>query len=147
MRIAYLTIIAAAALATFVAGTTLIAQPRRTPSTAPLFPLSERDLETNESGCECSFRIGRRVLVWAINDDLIIRTGGGRQVCRTNDEQFSAISDGRGTVRCAGITMTVRRTGRLIVDEPSESAEAPAALRISQGRMRRTLTGRWTCAC
>lgn len=135
------------ALATFAAGAALTAQPRRAPSTAPLYTLSDRDVQTGESGCECSFRIGRRALVLAIGDELIIRTRAGRQVCRTTDGEFQAISDGSGAASCGGVRMSIRRTGRLIVDGPSDSADGPAALTIIQGRMRRTLRGRWGCAC
>jgi len=149
MRRAHLTVMASAALVTLMAGSSITAQPRRAPSTAPLYPLSERDLSaTRELGCECSFRIGRRTTLFRIiGDELTIRTRAGRQVCRISDEQFSAISDGDGAGACAGIRMSVRRTGPLVVSPETESAEGPASLRLSQGRMRRTLAGRWGCAC
>lgn len=147
MRKAHLTVTALAAIATFAGGSMLAAQPRRAPATAPLYALSDRDLQTNESGCECSFRVGRINLVWAIGNVLVVRTSGGRQVCRTTNEEFSAISDGNAAVRCAGLRMTVRRTGRVILDGPSDSADGPASLTITQGRTRRTLRGRWGCAC
>jgi hypothetical protein len=147
MTRAHLAVVAVAALATVATGTALTAQPRRAPPTAPLYALSDADLQLNEHGCGCSFRVGRRELVSAINDVLVIRTRAGRQICRTANEEFSAISDGNATVRCAGIRMNVRRTGPLVVDGPSDSADGPARLTVTQGRMRRTLVGRWGCAC
>ena len=148
MRRIHLTIMAAAALVTFVAGSAITAQPRRAPSTAPLFPLSDRDLgATRQSGCECTFRVGRLTLFQLIGDELTIRTRAGRQVCRTTDEQFSALSDGSGRAACAGIGMSVRRTGPLRVIPEADSADGPASLTLAQGRMRRTLAGRWGCAC
>ena len=137
-----------AALVTVVAGSAITAQPRRAPSTAPLLPLSDRDLgATRQSGCECTFRIGRRTFVQMIGDELTVRTRAGRQVCRIRDEQFSALSDGRGTAACAGMRMSVRRTGPVRASPESDSADGPASLSLGQGRMRRALAGRWGCAC
>jgi hypothetical protein len=149
MRIAYLRVMAAAALATVVGGASaIVAQPRAAAATAPLFPLSERDLgATRQSGCECTFRVGRRTLFQMIGNELTVRSRAGRQVCRIRDEQFSALSDGSGTAACAGIRMSVRRTGPLRVSPETDSADGPASLSLSQGRMRRTLAGRWGCAC
>ena len=147
MRRIHLTAMAAA-LVGVVAGSSTTAQPRRAPSTAPLFPLSQSDLgATRQSGCECTFRVGRRTLFQMIGDELTVRTGAGRRVCRISDEQFSAISDGNGTGACAGVRMSVRRTGPLRVRPEADSADGPASLSLSQGRMRRTLAGRWGCAC
>ena len=150
MRIVPLAIATATAASVFVAGTSaIVAQPRRAPATAPLYPLSQRDLAaTRESGCECTFRTRRDISLFRIiGDELTIRTRAGRQVCRISDEQFSAISDGQGSGSCAGIRMSVRRTGRLVVDGPSDSADGPASLTLRQGRAQRTLVGRWGCAC
>jgi len=150
MARAQLTVMAVAALVTLAGTSAIIAQPRMPPSTAPLYPLSEDDLVSNQHGCECTFRVGRegrRTLFRIIGDELTIRTRAGRQVCRLSDEQFSAISDGQGTGVCAGIRMSVRRSGPLVVDGPSDSADGPASLTLSQGRTRRTLAGRWGCAC
>jgi len=154
MRMAHPLVVALAAVVTFGIGASAItAQPRRAPSTAPagtapLLPLSDRDLgATRQSGCECTFRIGRLTLFQLIGDELTIRTRAGRQVCRTTDEQFSALSDGSGSAACAGIRMSVRRTGPLRVIPEADSADGPASLTLAQGRMRRTLAGRWGCAC
>ena len=152
MRKVHLTVMAAA-LVTFVAGSAITAQPRRTPATAPAgmappLPLSQRDLgDSREEGCSCSFFIGRATLVRGINNEVTIRTRGGRQVCRTTDEQFSVMSDGDGEAVCAGVRLSLRRTGPVRASPETDSAEWRAALTVSQGRMRRTLAGRWGCAC
>ncbi len=148
MRTAHLTVMAAAAIVTFVAGSSAITAQPRGAATAPLLPLSERDLTaTRESGCECGFRIGRRTLVQMIGDELTVRTRAGRQVCRITDNQFSALSNGRGSATCAGLRLSLRPTGRVATHMESDSAEGPAALTVIQGRTRRTLAGRWGCAC
>ncbi len=148
MRIAHLTVMASAALvAGFVTSSAITAQPRAV-ATAPLLPLSERDLTaTRESGCECGFRVGRNTLVQMIGDELTIRTRAGRQVCPITDNQFSALSNGRGASACAGLRLSLRPTGRVTTHMESDSAEGPAALTVNQGRVRRTLAGRWGCAC
>ena len=149
MRIGHFFMSGAAALIVFASGSAIIAQPRRAPPTAPLYPLSERDLsDTQNSGCECMFRMGRRTTLFRIiEDELTIRTSAGRQVCRISDEQFSAISDGEGAGDCAGIRMSVRRTGPLRVIPEADSADGPAVLTLTQGETRRTLSGNWGCAC
>ena len=148
MRMAHLSVMAAAALVTFVAGSSAITAQPRAPATAPLFPLSERDLSaTRQMGCECTFRMGRRTLVQMIGDELTVRTGGGRQVCPLRDEQFSALSNGSGNVTCAGLRLSLRRTGPVSSHPESDSADWPASLTAGQGRTRRTLAGRWGCAC
>lgn len=148
MRRIHLTVMAAAALVTFVAGSAITAQPRRTPSTAPLFPLSQRDLgASREEGCGCAFFIGRTNLVMAINNEVTIRTRGGRQVCRTTDEQFSVMGDGNGEAVCAGVRLSLRPTGPVQARPGTDSADWRAALTLRQGRVRRTLAGRWGCSC
>lgn len=148
MRKGQLTIAALTALATFgIGASAIVAQPRAA-STAPLFPLSDADLNaTRESGCECSFRIGRRTLTRVIGNEIAIRTGGGRQVCRITDNQFSALTNGRGGASCGGLRISLRRTGPVRTMMESDSADWRAALTVSQGRTRRTLAGRYGCAC
>lgn len=148
MRKGHLGVMAAAAFVTLCLGASITAQPRRAPSTAPLFPLSERDLTaTRESGCECSFNVGRRTLLRVIGNELAIRTGGGRQVCRISDAQFSALSNGRAEAGCARLRLSLRRTGRVNAHPESDSAEWAATLTVGQGRGRRTIAGRYGCAC
>lgn len=150
MRIAHLSVMAAAALVTVAAGSSAVtsAQPRRAPSTAPLFPLSERDLtSTRESGCTCTFDVGRRSLVQVIGNELMLRTSAGRQVCRISDAQFSALSNGRADTGCGGLRMSLRRTGHVSAHPESDSAAWPASLSVGHGPARRTLAGRFGCAC
>ena len=150
MRIDHLAVTALAASVTFVVGSaTITAQPRRAaPATAPLFALTERDLTaTRESGCECSFNAGRSTLMRVIGNELTVRTRAGRQVCRISDAQFSALSNGRAETACGGLRLSLRRTGRVASHPESDSAEWPASLTVGQGRTRRTLNGRYGCAC
>ena len=149
MRLTHLSVMAATALLTFVAGSSAItAQPRGAPATAPLHPLSERDLSaTRESGCECSFNVGRRTLMQVIGNELNVRTAGGRRACRIRDAQFSALSNGRADAACAGLNLSLRRTGRVNAHPESDSADWTATLTVGQGRARRTIAGRYGCAC
>jgi|GEM_PF-3994022 len=153
MRMAHLTVMAAAALVALVAGSAITAQPRRTPTTAPagtapLLPLSQRDLGgSREEGCGCAFFIGRTTLVMAVGNEVTIRTSRGRQVCRTTDEQFSVMGDGNGAAVCAGVRLSLRRTGPVQARPGTDSADWRAALTLGQGRMRRTLAGRYGCSC
>jgi hypothetical protein len=155
MRIAHLSVMAAAALISFVAGSSAIisAQPRRAPpaapaGTAPLLPLSERDLTgTRESGCTCTFDVGRRTLVQVVGNELMLRTRAGRQVCRISDAQFSALSNGRADAACGGLRLSLRRTGRVSSHPEADSADWPASLTVGRGPTRRTLAGRFGCAC
>jgi hypothetical protein len=150
MRKSHLSVVALAALVTFgVGASTLTAQPRRAlPPTGPLYNLNERDLAASgESGCECSFSAGRNTLIQVIGNALTVRTRAGRQDCRISDAQFSALSNGRGNAACAGLRLSLRPTGRVTTHMESDSAEGPAALTVSQGRARRTIAGRYGCAC
>ena len=149
MRNAHLSIMALAALGTFVAGTSAItAQPRSARAAAPLLALSDRDLSsTRESGCECTFRNGRATLARIIGNELTVRTRAGRQVCRLTETQFATLAEARGSVSCGGMRLGLRRTGRVTSHPESDSSDGPASLSLSQGRARRTLAGRWGCAC
>ncbi|HVQ07960.1 MAG TPA: hypothetical protein VMS43_05955 [Allosphingosinicella sp.] len=155
MRNAHLSVTAAAALIGVAAAAAAVtsAQPRRAPpaapaATAPLLPLSERDLtSTRESGCTCTFNVGRRTLVQVIGNELMLRTGAGRQVCRISDSQFSALSNGRADTACGGLRMSLRRTGRISSHPEADSADWPASLTVGRGPMRRTLAGQFGCAC
>ena len=149
MRKAHLSVVALAALITFGICSTLTAQPRRAPPpTGPLYNLNERDLTASrESGCECSFSVGRSTLMQVIGNSLTVRTRGGRQICRISDAQFSALSNGRADAACGGLRLSLRRTGRVNAHPESDSAEWAASLTVGQGRARRTIAGRYGCAC
>jgi hypothetical protein len=114
----------------------------------PLLPLSESDqTSTKEMGCTCTMAVGSRTLVQAIGNELMVRTRGGRQVCRLTDARFRQISGATGTYGCGGVRMTLRKTGRSQSHQESDSFTTPAALTMAQGQTRRTVNGIWGCAC
>ena len=152
MRISHLSVAAGAALLTFGAGSSAVisAQPRRAPSTAPLLTLSERDIatiQTQGSGCQSSFGIGRRTLVYALGEQLIIRTAAGRQLCPIRDVQIGMGTNERASVTCAGMRISFRRTGRVRSPMGSDSGDWPATMTIQQGRTQRRLAGTMDSAC
>jgi len=115
---------------------------------APLLrPLSDADqTATSESGCELAFNAGRSTLVYAVGHDFMLRTRAGRAVCRIGDEAFSALSEG-GSRSCGGVRVTIRRTGRTIGNEASDSASSPASLTVTGGGRTWTTRGYWGAAC
>jgi len=115
---------------------------------APLLrPLSDGDqTATSESGCELAFNAGRRTFVYAVGHDFMLRTRAGRAVCRISDEAFSALSEG-GSRSCGGVRVTIRRTGRTIGNEASDSSSAPATLTVTGGGRTWTTRGYWGTAC
>jgi hypothetical protein len=147
MRIAHLAIVAGAAAAVVIAGTsTLTAQPGGS-SGAPLRALSERDMRAARgSGCQLTFDAGRSTLVYVIEHEFMIRTGAGRTVCRISDAQFSALSDG-GSQVCGGLRLTIRQTGRSVGHMESDSASAPARLTVTGRGRPWTVRGHWGSAC
>jgi hypothetical protein len=152
MRIAHLSVAAGAALLTFVAGSSAIisAQPRRAASTAPLLPISERDIvamPTQASGCVSSFAIGRRTLAYAIGEQFLVRTATGRHLCRITDVQIGMGTNDRASVTCAGMQISFRRTGRVRSPMGSDSGDWPATMTIRQGRTQRVLAGNMESAC
>jgi hypothetical protein len=154
MRIVHLAVAALAMLVAGIAGpsTTISAQSRsgqsRAAATAPLLPLSERDLtSTRQMGCTCTFDAGNRTLVQVIGNELMLRTRAGQQVCRITEAQFQTLSAARGSASCGGLRVSLRRTGRTTVHPASDSVSGRAALTARQGRTSRTLNGIWGCAC
>ena len=154
MRIIYVAIAASVSLGLGVAGTAAMTPAQVEPSkqarkaTAPLLPLSERDLtSTKQMGCTCTFDSGNRTLVQAIGNELMVRTRAGRQVCRLTDARFSDFSGGAGTYRCGGVAMTLRETGRREGHQESDSSSGPSRLTLVQGRTRQTVNGTFGCAC
>ena len=115
---------------------------------APLLrPLSESDLRaTQESGCELAFNARRSTLVYAIGHDFMLRTRVGRAVCRIGDDEFSALSEG-GSRSCGGVRVTIRRTGRTIDNEASDSSSGPASLTVAGGGRTWIIRGHWGTAC
>ena len=146
MRVAHLSVMAASALITFVAGTSAItAQPRG--AAAPLRALSERDLRAAQgSGCQLSFDTGRRTLVYVIDHEFMIRTAAGRTVCRITDRQFARLSGG-GSQVCGGYRITIRETGPSVGHQESDSASAPAMLTVAGRGRPWAVRGTWGTAC
>ena len=136
------------AMAGFVAGLGITAALAAGPARTPLLsPLSDRDqMATRESGCQMSFNAGRSTLVYVIGHDFMLRTRAGRAVCRISDEAFSALSEG-GSRSCGGVSVTIRRTGRVIGNEASDSASGPASLTVTGGGRTWTVRGHWGTAC
>ena len=115
---------------------------------APILrPLSDADqTATHESGCQLSFNAGQATLVYAIGHDFMLRTRAGRAVCRISDREFSALSEG-GSRTCGGVRVTIRRTGRSVGSEASDSSSAPASLTATAGGRTWTVRGHWGTAC
>ena len=144
MRIGHWGIMAGAALAAFVGGTSALTAPA---PGAPLRALSERDQNSaHGSGCQLTFDAGRSTLVYVIGNEFMIRTRAGRSVCRISDRQFSALADG-GSMSCGGYRLTIRQTGRSVGHQESDSASAPATLTVSGRGRPWTVRGHWGTAC
>jgi hypothetical protein len=116
---------------------------------ASLRPLSEADLQrTRETGCQLSFDDARgRTLVYVIRHDFMVRTRAGLQVCRITDRQFGALSGRGGTQSCGGMRINVRRSGRVVGHQESDSASSPAVLTVTGRGRPWTVRGQWGSAC
>ena len=134
-------------LAVLALGPSASAGARPAHAPALLRPLSDRDqMATRESGCELAFNVRRSTFIYAVGHDFMLRTRTGRAVCRISDEEFSALSEG-GSRSCGGVRVTVRRTGRTIGNEASDSASSPATLTVTGGVRRWAVRGYWGTAC
>ena len=112
-----------------------------------LFPLSGQDQDAAKgTGCQLSFDAGGSTYVYAIGHDFMIKTGAGRTVCRISDRQFAALPNG-GSQSCAGHRLTIRETGRVDIQEASDSSSAPATLTVTNGDRSWTVHGNWGTAC
>jgi hypothetical protein len=120
----------------------------RRAATPLLRPLTERDqTSARGTGCQLSFTTrNNATLVYAIENELIVRTRAGRSVCRISDNQFGALSSG-GTRSCGGVRINIRRTGRSVGNQASDSSSAPATLTATEGRRTWTTRGYWGSAC
>ena len=121
-------------------------QARRT--TTPLLrPLTDADQQsTRASGCQLSFNTERSTLVYVIGRDFMVRTRVGRATCPISDRAFSALSDG-GTRTCGGVRVSIRRTGRSVGNEATDSSSAPATLTVTGGGRTWSTRGYWGTAC
>lgn len=118
-------------------------------ASAPLRPLTDGDQQrSRETGCQLSFDDARgRTLVYAIGHDLLVRTRAGLQVCRISDRQFGALSGRGGTQSCGGLRINIRRSGRVVGHQESDSASSPATLTVSGRGRPWTVRGQWGSAC
>ena len=146
ISIARLSIVAVAASVIF-AGTSAITAHAQDQASPLLFPLSERDLSSaSGSGCQLSFDAGGRAYIYAIGNELMIRTGAGRAVCPISNRQFAALSEG-GSHSCRGTSLTIRQSGGVDVQEASDSSSAPATLTVTNRGRSWTVSGNWGTAC
>jgi len=136
------------AAAGLVAALGLSAAPGARPAPAPLLrPLSDADqTATHESGCQLSFSARRATFIYAIGHDFMLRTRAGRAVCGISDHEFGGLSEG-GSRTCGGVRVTIRRTGRSVGNEASDSSSAPASLTATAGGRTWGVRGYWGTAC
>ena len=113
-----------------------------------LQPLSEPDLmSSRQMGCACSFDAKQGTLIYAIGNEMMVRTQAGRKVCRISQAQFDRISGGSGSFTCGGVGMSLRLTGKTDSHIESDSSSTPASLTLGAGASRRSVSGSWGCAC
>ena len=142
MRIIHMSVVVVAGL---MIGAACVAA--AAPASAPLRPLSERDMRAARgSGCELSFNTRRSTLVYVLDREYMIRTGAGRTVCPITDTQFARLSEG-GSMSCGGYRITIRETGRTVTHEASDSASTPATLTVTGRGRPWTVRGTWGTAC
>ena len=114
----------------------------------PLLALSDKDMAaTHESGCNFLFDTGRQTRVFAIGNELMIRTASGLSLCRLGERPIDDFIEGNRALACGGRTLRVTRVGKLAGHEESDSADWPATLTIRQGSSRQTLRGTAGTAC
>ena len=129
------------------AGSSIVMGAQATRAVPLLRPFSDSDqTATHESGCQLAFNTRSGTLVYAIGHDFMLRTRAGRTVCPIDDRAFSALSEG-GSRTCGGVRVTIRRTGRSIGNEASDSSSAPASLTATAGGRTWTVRGHWGTAC
>lgn len=128
-------------------GTAPAAQPAGAAS-VPLQPLSEEDMfSTAQMGCNCMFDSRNSTYLFAIGDELMVRTAAGLQVCPITHAQLQSFGESGGDVPCGGVRVSIRDTGARISHVESDSSSAPSTLTVTQSGVTGTLDGSWGCAC
>ena len=111
-----------------------------------LVPLSEEDeTSSKQSGCMFLFSVSPKDYVQLIDGELMFRTLSGLHVCHIANAD--AFMDARESAVCEGISLKLRRTGRIQHHPASDSSTGPAQLLIGKGGVSRTLRGTWGVAC
>ncbi|MFG1420720.1 hypothetical protein [Roseixanthobacter liquoris] len=111
-----------------------------------LVPLSEDDeTSSKQSGCMFLFSVPPKDYVQLIDGELMLRTPSGLHVCHIANAD--AFMDAREAAVCNGISLKLRRTGRIQHNPASDSSTGPAQLLIGRGGVSRTLRGTWGVAC
>lgn len=114
----------------------------------PLQPLSEEDMfSTAQMGCSCMFDSRNITYLFAIGDELMVRTAAGLQVCPITPAQLQSFGESNSDVPCEGVRVSIRETGARILSPESDSSSAPATLSATQSGVTGTLDGSWGCAC
>lgn len=114
----------------------------------PLGPLLEEDQHSpGQTGCNAMFTGPEGMYVSVIASELMVRTPAGRQICSMTDAQIQSFGELEGEVSCAGVRMSVSRTGAREASVKSDSSSAPATLSATQDGVTATLDGTWGTAC
>lgn len=128
-----------------------LAQPGMAHPAAPgpdLLPLTESDMtRSQETGCTFSFGKGNATLVQAIGPEVMVRTTGGLSLCRLDQAQVDAFTDGKRTLTCGGRLLRLRKTGATQSFPEADSAGWPASLSVSNGKTSRSVRGDAGVAC
>jgi hypothetical protein len=124
--------------------------PGRAPqATGPLLPLSVADETRAQSGCTCTFLVGRGRrsfdLLQLSGRVLLSRTRAGLNICPISEAQFQAISGPVGSARCGGRRITVRSGPTREVG--GDQADSAATVTVTRGGRTQELHGTWACAC
>ncbi|OZA90831.1 MAG: hypothetical protein B7X76_03290 [Azorhizobium sp. 39-67-5] len=111
-----------------------------------MVPLSEEDeTSSKQSGCMFLFSVSPKDYVQLIDGELMFRTLSRLHVCHIVNAD--AFMEAREAAVCDGISLKLRRTGRITHHPASDSSTGPAQLSIGQGGASRTLRGTWGVAC
>ncbi|MFG1426211.1 hypothetical protein [Roseixanthobacter glucoisosaccharinicivorans] len=102
-------------------------------------------MSSKQSGCMFMFSVSPKDYVQLIDGELMFRTLSGLHVCHIANAD--AFMDARDAAVCDGISLKLRRTGRITHNPASDSSTGPAQLLIGQGGISRTLRGTWGVAC
>lgn len=125
-----------------------VAQAAGMPRGRPLGPLLDEDRHSPERmGCNCMFQGREGMYLSVIENELMVRTPAGRQLCPITDPELEALGEPGGAVSCAGVRMSISETGERTSSIESDSSSAPAILSATKDGVTATVDGDWGCAC